>query len=76
MESANSPRMRLRLICGKYRVIKVDRTALSVQFTIDLGNTIKMTISVPPNADITEGDLLTLYTEVFTHANTQQSSIQ
>ena len=68
--------LRLRLVLGKYRVIKVDRTALAVAFVLDLTNSIKITLEVPPYVDIVEGDLLTLYTETLTNANPQQSPVQ
>ena len=68
--------LRLRLILGKYRVTKVKRDALEVEFTMAMGSGVNITVSVPPYADVNEGDILTLYTEVLTHANTQQPPIQ
>ena len=76
MESA-SPKMRLRLILGKYRVTKVAKDALGILFVLDLTNSVRITFdSIPPYADVREGDLLTLYTEVLTNDNPQQTPIQ
>ena len=51
---------RLILSLGKYRVIS--RTAGMMRLA--LGGTTEMTVSIPEMADVREGDILTLYTEV------------
>lgn len=55
---------RFKLALGKYRVLRVQRNPFGMQqFSLDLnGRTI--VINAPRDADIHEGDLLTLYTEV------------
>lgn len=62
---------RLILVLGKFRVVKlVDR-----KMTLKLGGTTEMTIDLPAVADVRDGDLLTLYTEVLL-AQPSQSSVQ
>jgi hypothetical protein len=61
--------LRYKLVLGKYPVTRVDRTAFEVSFILNLqGAQIK--IDVPPNTDVREGDILTLYTEVLCHRST------
>ena len=55
---------RLKLVLGKYRVLRVKRRPLGAQqFSIQLGSNLAV-IDAPHNADVREGDLLALYTEV------------
>lgn len=54
------PDIRLQLVLGKFPVVKVTST----NFVLKLGGTTEMTIQRPALADIRDGDLLTLYTEV------------
>ncbi len=56
--------LRFRLVLGKFRVVRTD----DLRFTLKLGGTTEMTVIRPWNADIREGDLLTLYTEVLINA--------
>ncbi len=51
---------RLRLVLGKFRVTEVTETS----FKLQLGGSTTATMSRPIMADIHDGDLLTLYTEV------------
>lgn len=62
---------RLVLVLGKFRVI--DRTGNKMK--LKLGGSTTMDVTLPPNADVRDGDLLTLYTEVL-YANSSQSPIQ
>jgi hypothetical protein len=57
--------IRLKLILGKFPVrhISVDRI-----MTIRLPSLGIMQVPLPPSADVREGDLLTIYTEILTHA--------
>lgn len=68
--------MRLKLILGKYRVIKVERSLGRLTFVVSLG---KSSLEIVPpynlDADVREGDLLTFYTEVL-HATPIEPSIQ
>lgn len=52
--------LRMKLILGKYRVVHVD----DFKFRLKLGGTTEVTVQRPNRADIRDGDLLTLYTEV------------
>jgi len=63
--------MRYVLILGKYRVTERTEGAMKLA----LGGSTTMTITLPPQADVREGDILTLYTEVL-HAQPEQTSIQ
>lgn len=76
MESAQKPgvdshSLRLILSLGKFRVI----SRQNLQMKIALGGSTTMTVSLPPHADVKEGDILTLYTEVL-YAQPKQPSIQ
>lgn len=65
------PQPRLKLLLGKYPVIRVERTATGFRAALNLGagrDGFKMIIDCPVNADIREGDLLTLYTEIYSNA--------
>lgn len=61
---------RLRLILGKFRVVKIHGTALGVDLRIHLGGDLHMDVTCPAIADVREGDLLTFYTEVLSHVKT------
>lgn len=55
---------RFKLALGKYRVLRVQRSPFGIQkFSLDLNGQL-IIIDAPKDADIHEGDLLTLYTEV------------
>lgn len=54
---------RLQLALGKFPVTRVIRTPSGFEIGLKL-NDISVVIGAPPYADIHEGDLLTLYTEV------------
>lgn len=56
--------IRYKLVLGKYPIIRVDKTPFGFDFTIQFPNSVRMTVSAPPTADIREGDLITLYTEI------------
>ena len=55
--------MRMKLVLGKYAVKNITRRLGGLQFWLDL-NGPQMRINLNTDADIREGDLLTLYTEV------------
>ena len=75
MESAKN-QVRLRLILGKYRVLRVERTPTGFAMAVDLNQGIKLVCELPPTADVREGDILSIYTEVLTNAPTISPSIQ
>lgn len=64
------PRLRYKLILGKFAVTRVIEKGSSLEFAIDLPGLGKL-ICTGPKADVKEGDLLTLYTEIY--ANAQSS---
>lgn len=51
---------RFVLVLGKFPVVKLTHRKM----TLKLGGTTEMTVNIPPHADVRDGDLLTLYTEV------------
>lgn len=63
MESL-SGKMRFKLVLGKYPVVRIEKSALGLQFALAMPNGMKLVCEVPANVDVREGDLLTLYTEV------------
>lgn len=68
---------RYKLPLCKVRVDRVQPTPLGFQFSLALpGIERKLLVSAPPHADVREGDLLTLYTEVLTNAPPQPTSKQ
>jgi len=60
MSAATRKQLRLVLVLGKFRVS--DRTANAMK--LELGGSTTMTVTLPDQADVKAGDLLTLYTEV------------
>jgi hypothetical protein len=60
--------IRYKLVLGKYPITRVEKTHLGFDFCIQLPNGVKMIVSAPPSADVKEGDILTLYTEVLANA--------
>lgn len=67
MESA-PPTLRVRLIIGKFQVIKVDPGLTGFLATISMGNSVTLTMDCPISADVRVGDLLTFYTEAPLHS--------
>ena len=57
-----------RLELGKYRVNRVFRSGKGQIFSITIDE-VTLAINAPPYADIREGDLITLFTEVAINAN-------
>ena len=70
MEPTEIP-LRLVLVLGKFRVTA--RWANSMKLA--LGGSTTMTVILPDNVDVREGDLLTLYTEVL-YDKTITTSVQ
>ena len=69
-------RLRYKLILAKLPVVKVEKTPAGFKFALDMLNGIKLVVEAPTHADVKEGDLLTLYTEVFIHAQPSSTSKQ
>ena len=63
--------VRLILVLGKFRVTERQHNLMKIA----LGGSTTMTVTLPDGADVREGDILTLYTEVL-YANPQSTSIQ
>ena len=59
---------RLTLPLGKFRVTRVERTAFGVKFLLLLPGLGGLVCDVPIHADVREGDILTLFTEVLRDA--------
>lgn len=57
---------RLKLVLGKFLCTRVQDTLGRTNFALELPGLGHVVIHVPPSADIREGDLLTVYTEVLT----------
>jgi hypothetical protein len=70
MEPTSSP-IRLVLVLGKFRVTHRSENLMRIA----LGGSTTMTVTLPDQADVREGDLLTLYTEVL-YANPSGTPIQ
>lgn len=66
MESAQSA-VRYKLVLGKFRVEKVNDLGAALEFSIRLPG-LGVLICTGPKADVKEGDLLTLYTEILANA--------
>jgi len=58
------PRLRYQLILGKFPVTQVKRGLTNLELVLDLGKGLYLITHAPDTADVRQGDLLTLYTEV------------
>lgn len=67
---------RLKLILGKHKVVRIVEREGILKVDVQLNGPVMFTFYVTNHADIREGDLLTLYTEVLTHANPLTPPIQ
>lgn len=65
---------RLKIVLGKFLCTRVQNTLGQVKFAVELPGLGHVVINVPPSADIREGDLLTLYTEVLTKGKADAKS--
>ena len=63
VERQMAERMRYKLLLGKFRVGRVQELGALLEFSIELPGLGKL-ICTGPKADVREGDLLTLYTEI------------
>lgn len=59
--------LRYKLILGKFAVGRVIEHGTSLEFSIELPGLGRL-ICTGPKADVKEGDLLTLYTEILANA--------
>jgi hypothetical protein len=71
-----SERPRFKLFLGKFPVVRVVRTSVGLDMALELPGLGKLIVGLPAIADVREGDLLTLYTEVLANANPIPPSIQ
>jgi hypothetical protein len=62
--------VRHKLVLGRFPVVGVKRSPTGFKFALQLPG-IKLVLEVPPSADVREGDVLTLYTEVLAHGQTR-----
>ena len=70
-EVATKKQLRLVLVLGKFRVLERE----NLQMKIALGGSTTMTVTLPPQADVKAGDILTFYTEVL-YAEPKPPSVQ
>lgn len=76
-QSEIADRLRYRLILGKFQVVKIDKDQLgNIQVAIKINKDSFIIFGPPPNTDVREGDILTLYTEVLVNAKPSEPSIQ
>ena len=68
--------LRYKLILAKLPVTKVEKVPAGFKFALDMLNGVKLVVEVPAHADVKEGDLLTIYTEVLAHAHPRSTSKQ
>jgi hypothetical protein len=68
--------LRYRLIGPKAQVIKVERGLEGMKIHMKLGPVIMIWDAPVPKADVREGDLLTLCTEVLVNAEPAPTSVQ
>lgn len=69
------PALRYKLILGRFRVEKITELGASLEFSIRLPG-LGCLICTGPKADVKEGDLLTLYTEVLANAQPSPTSVK
>ena len=67
--------LRYKLVLGKFRVTRVIEKGQFLEFNIHLPE-LGHLICTGPKADVREGDLLTLYTEILADAQPSRSPIQ
>ncbi len=61
------PQLRYKIVLGKFQVTRVIEKRGLLEFSIELPS-LGQLICTGPKADVREGDLLTLYTEILSHA--------
>jgi hypothetical protein len=66
LEPAEAP-LRYKLILGKFRVTRIIEQGALLEFHIQLPG-LGTLMCTGPKADVKEGDLLTLYTEILANA--------
>ncbi len=69
------PQLRYKIILGKFQVTRVIEKRGLLEFSIELPG-LGQLICTGPKADVREGDLLTLYTEILSHAKSVEPSKQ
>lgn len=61
-------RVRYQLLLGKFQVKRVYQDLGQLKMAIELPGLGLMLCPIPPSADVREGDLLTLFTEILANA--------
>jgi hypothetical protein len=74
MESFEAP-IRYKLILGKFQVTRIIEQGALLEFHIHLPG-LGYLMCTGPKADVKEGDLLTLYTEVLANDKSSRSPVQ
>lgn len=75
MESIENA-LRFKVALGKFQVTAVSLGLTGTRFTIQLPNSVTMTIDAPLRADVRVGDMLTLYTEVLCNDQPNPTHVQ
>jgi hypothetical protein len=68
--------LRYRLVGPKVQVTKVEKGIQGMKIHMRMGNVTMIWDAPTPKADVREGDLLTLYTEVLVNAEPSPTSVQ
>ena len=69
-------KVRYKLLITKSQVIKVEQGALGTRFYVQLPQGIILTADLTFEADVKQGDVLSIYTEIYAHAHPSTTSIQ
>ena len=75
MEPAEA-QVRYKLILGKFRVGRVEKVGTCIRFNLEFPGLGNLIIDAAPDADVRDGDLLTLYTEILANAKSSEPPIQ
>lgn len=75
-EAPVAPKVRHRLILGKFQVTRVEKGLTGLFFWLNLGGSVTAKVDSPITSDVRVGDLLTLYTEVYADADPGPAPIQ
>lgn len=67
---------RYKLVLGKYPIAKITEREGILRVDVQLNGPVMFTFYVGKYADVREGDLLTLYTEVLANAQPVEAPIQ
>lgn len=75
MVDTTTDRIRYKLVLGKFQVTRILERGEFLEFNIHLPG-LGHLICTGPKADVKEGDLLTLYTEILANAKPSEPPVQ